>query len=99
MGWNSYDYYDTAVTEADVRRNAEVMHDRLRRFGYEYVVTDISWYVKHAAALALFRRNSVSPSYSHYHSSARDPACRPFDLQADLHYGIVGSFKKRQRAD
>ncbi len=52
MGWNSYDYYDTAVTEADVRRNAEVMHDRLRRFGYEYVVTDISWYVKHAAAPA-----------------------------------------------
>ncbi len=51
MGWNSYDYYDTAVTEADVRRNAEVMHEKLQRFGYEYIVIDISWYVKHAAVL------------------------------------------------
>ena len=51
MGWNSYDYYDTAVTEENVRRNAEVMHEKLRRFGYEYVVIDISWYVRHAAAL------------------------------------------------
>ena len=51
MGWNSYDYYDTAVTEADVRRNADAMHEKLQRFGYEYVVVDISWYVKHAAAL------------------------------------------------
>ena len=51
MGWNSYDYYDTAVTEADVRRNAEVMHEKLQKFGYEYVVVDISWYVRHAGAL------------------------------------------------
>lgn len=44
MGWNSYDYYDTAVTEADVRKNAAVLAQRLRAFGWEYVVVDIQWY-------------------------------------------------------
>ena len=48
MGWNSYDYYDTAVTEADVRRNADYMHEHLQEFGYEYIVVDISWYIRHA---------------------------------------------------
>ena len=46
MGWNSYDYYDTAVTEADVRKNAAVLAQRLRAFGWEYVVVDIQWYAQ-----------------------------------------------------
>ena len=41
MGWNSYDYYDTSVTEAQVRANAQVMAEKLRPFGWEYVVVDI----------------------------------------------------------
>lgn len=45
MGWNSYDYYDTAVTEAEVRANAEVMAEKLKKYGWEYVVVDIQWYV------------------------------------------------------
>ena len=44
MGWNSYDYYDTSVTEAQVRANAQVMAEKLRPFGWEYVVVDIQWY-------------------------------------------------------
>lgn len=44
MGWNSWDCYGTAVTEADVRRNAEYMSDKLKDFGWEYVVVDIQWY-------------------------------------------------------
>ncbi len=44
MGWNSYDYYDTAVTEADVRKNAVSMADNLKKYGWEYVVVDIQWY-------------------------------------------------------
>ena len=43
MGWNSYDYYDTIVTEADVRANAEYMAKHLKPHGYEYVVVDIQW--------------------------------------------------------
>ena len=44
MGWNSYDYYDTAVTEADIRKNARILAERLRAYGWEYVVVDIQWY-------------------------------------------------------
>lgn len=44
MGWNSYDYYDTTVTEADIKVNAEYMAKYLKPFGWEYVVVDIEWY-------------------------------------------------------
>lgn len=53
MGWNSYDYYDTTVTEADLLRNAGWMKDHLLRYGYEYIVADIEWY----APLAGTRRS------------------------------------------
>lgn len=43
MGWNSYDYYDTTVTEKDVRANAEYMAAHLEPYGYEYIVIDIQW--------------------------------------------------------
>lgn len=48
MGWNSYDYYDTTVTEQDIKANARYMADNLKQFGYEYVVVDIEWYAKAA---------------------------------------------------
>ena len=41
MGWNSYDYYDTTVNEEQVRANARVMSERLKEWGWEYVVIDI----------------------------------------------------------
>lgn len=44
MGWNSYDYYDTAVTEAQVKANADYMAANLKEYGWEYVVVDIEWY-------------------------------------------------------
>ena len=44
MGWNSYDNYDTTVTEEEVLRSAAVVRDRLKPFGWEYVVVDIQWY-------------------------------------------------------
>jgi len=43
MGWNSYDYYDTTVNEAEVRANAEYMAKHLKPHGYDYVVVDIQW--------------------------------------------------------
>ena len=30
MGWNSYDYYDTTVTEREVRANADYMAAHLK---------------------------------------------------------------------
>lgn len=44
MGWNSYDYYNTSVTEEQVRANADFMAKHLKAFGWEYVVVDIEWY-------------------------------------------------------
>lgn len=44
MGWNSYDYYDTTVTEEDIRKNADFMAANLKQYGYEYIVVDIEWY-------------------------------------------------------
>ena len=44
MGWNSYDYYDTTVNEAQVRANADYMAAHLKQFGWEYIVVDIEWY-------------------------------------------------------
>jgi len=43
MGWNSYDYYNTCVTEEQVRANALFMAENLRQHGWEYIVIDIQW--------------------------------------------------------
>ncbi len=50
MGWNSYDYYDTAVTEADVKANADYMAKYLKPYGWEYIVVDIEWYAYDAGS-------------------------------------------------
>lgn len=44
MGWNSYDYYDTTVNEAQIKANADYMAEHLKEFGWEYIVVDIAWY-------------------------------------------------------
>ncbi|WP_058302988.1 glycoside hydrolase family 27 protein [Gorillibacterium timonense] len=44
MGWNSWDCYGAAVTEKDVRGNADYMAEHLKDYGWEYVVVDIQWY-------------------------------------------------------
>ena len=51
MGWNSYDYYNTAVTEEQVRANAAVLAEKLKPFGWEYVVVDIQWYAHKAGTM------------------------------------------------
>ncbi len=48
MGWNSYDYYDTTVTEEQVKANADYMAENLKEYGWEYIVVDIEWYAHDA---------------------------------------------------
>ena len=50
MGWNSYDYYNTMVTEEEVKANADFMAKNLKDFGWEYVVVDIQWSDPNAGA-------------------------------------------------
>ena len=51
MGWNSYDYYDTNVTEADVLSNARFMAQHLKPYGWQYIVVDIQWYAHDTASM------------------------------------------------
>ncbi|MCM1124372.1 MAG: glycoside hydrolase family 27 protein [Eubacterium sp.] len=51
MGWNSYDYYDTTVNEAQVKANAGYMAAHLKEYGWEYVVIDIEWYCNDAGTV------------------------------------------------
>lgn len=44
MGWNSWDCFGAAVTEAQVLENAKIIAEKLKPFGWEYVVVDIEWY-------------------------------------------------------
>ena len=50
MGWNSYDYYDTTVNEAQVKANADYMAKHLKEYGWEYIVVDIQWYAHGAGS-------------------------------------------------
>ena len=44
MGWNSWDSFGTAVTEAQTREQAAFMATRLKPHGWQYIVVDIQWY-------------------------------------------------------
>ena len=44
MGWNSWDCWGTAVTEAQTKANADYMAAHLKSHGWQYVVVDIQWY-------------------------------------------------------
>ncbi|NMI03585.1 glycoside hydrolase family 27 protein [Paenibacillus sp. SZ31] len=44
LGWNSWDCYGAAVTEDEIRGNAEYMAEHLKDFGWSYITVDIQWY-------------------------------------------------------
>ncbi|MUG86016.1 alpha-galactosidase [Paenibacillus timonensis] len=44
LGWNSWDGYGAAVTEEEIRGNAEYMAKHLKAFGWSYITVDIQWY-------------------------------------------------------
>jgi hypothetical protein len=48
MGWNSWDCFATTVTEAQTRAHADLMAEKLARFGYNIVTVDIQWYEPNA---------------------------------------------------
>ena len=50
MGWNSWDCYGPTVEEHEVMANADYMADKLKQFGWEYIVVDIRWYVENDKA-------------------------------------------------
>ena len=45
MGWNSWDGYGTTITEDQFKANAAWFAERLKPFGWQYVVVDMEWFV------------------------------------------------------
>ena len=43
LGWNSWDSFGQAVTEDEVKANADFMAAKLAKLGWRYVVVDIEW--------------------------------------------------------
>src|SRR6185312_11867710 len=60
MGWNSWDCYGSTVTEAEVKANADYMAKNLKKFGWEYIVVDIRWFVENDKAGGY---NQTDPRY------------------------------------
>lgn len=48
LGWNSWDCFGAAVTEKQLKENADYMAKNLKQFGWEYIVCDIQWYEPNA---------------------------------------------------
>lgn len=47
MGWNSYNSWGATVTEVEVKSNADYMADKLKSYGWQYVVIDFCWSYPH----------------------------------------------------
>lgn len=61
MGWNSWDCYGPTVTESEVKANADYMASHLKKYGWEYVVVDIRWYVANDKSHGY---NETDPEYN-----------------------------------
>ena len=60
MGWNSWDCFGPTVTESEVKANADYMSEKLKAFGWNYIVVDIRWYVSNDKAHGY---NETDPDY------------------------------------
>jgi len=94
MGWNSWDCYGTAVTEAEVKANADRMAQRLKQHGWHYIVVDIQWSEPHplahgayrqAAALEMDEYGRLVPATNRFPSAAGGRGFRPL---ADYVHGL-----------
>lgn len=59
MGWNSWDCYGPTVREDEVKANADYMAAHLKKYGYEYIVVDIRWYVENDKTRAYNQTNPI----------------------------------------
>lgn len=86
MGWNSWDCYGPTVTEPEVKANADYMSKNLKKFGWEYIVVDIRWYVDNDKAHGYNEKDPVFcmdeygrfiPSEARFPSSANGKGFKP----------------------
>ncbi|MBB6670232.1 glycoside hydrolase family 27 protein [Cohnella nanjingensis] len=93
MGWNSWDCYGAAVTEKEVRANADYMAKHLKDFGWAYVVVDIQWYEPGAVSsqyrpfvpLEMDEYSRLMPAVNRFPSAADGRGFKPL---ADYVHGL-----------
>jgi hypothetical protein len=59
MGWNSWDCFGPTVTEQEVKANTDYMDKHLKKYGWEYIVVDIRWYVENDKAHGYNEKDAV----------------------------------------
>ena len=85
MGWNSWDCYGAAVNEEQLLANADYMAERLKDYGWEYIVCDIQWseptaksyYYNYFAPLCMDGYSRLIPSVERFPSSADGKGFKP----------------------
>ena len=80
MGWNSWDCYGPTVEEHEVKANADYMAEKLKEYGWEYVVVDIRWFVENDKAGGY---NQTDPRYVMDEYGRYLPALNRFPSAAD----------------
>ncbi|WP_110933895.1 glycoside hydrolase family 27 protein [Paenibacillus bouchesdurhonensis] len=99
MGWNSWDCYGAAVTEAEVRGNAEYMAQHLKEYGWDTIVVDIQWYEPEANSslyrpfvpLVMDEFARLMPAENRFPSAANGQGFKPladYVHQLGLKFGI-----------
>jgi alpha-galactosidase len=93
MGWNSYDGYGDSVTEAEMRANAKAVAEKLKPFGWQFVVVDYRWYDPGAfnndpgsragVDLTMDPNGRLMPSPNRFPSAAKGDGFKP--LADDIH--------------
>jgi hypothetical protein len=86
MGWNSWDCYGPTVTEDEVKANADYMAERLKEFGWEYIVVDIRWYIENDKAHGYNEKDAIfvidefgrlQPAINRFPSAANGQGFKP----------------------
>ena len=44
MGWNSFDAYDSAISEQQFKATVDFLARHLKEYGWEYAVVDYIWF-------------------------------------------------------
>lgn len=93
MGWNSWDGYGTTISEEQFKANVQWFAQRLKPFGWQYVVVDMEWYVSNPTATGnskTFQYNldqfgRYIPAASRFPSAANGAGFKPL---ADYVHGM-----------
>ena len=80
MGWNSWDCYGPTVEEPEVKANADYMAEKLKDYGWEYIVVDIRWFVENDKAGGY---NQTDPRYVIDEYGRYQPAVNRFPSAAN----------------